>query len=122
MNVSYLYHLPRNIVTKGRERGATGKHARTGRLSLFFATSVLLPSLALLLVLQPRLAEAASSTANLTANMTVTASCTINTATLTFPSTPGTTLLTSAVDASTTVSVTCTNGSPYSIGMDSGQN
>ena len=68
------------------------------------------------------MAQAGSTTANLTAQITVTASCTINAATLTFPSTPGTNLLTAAVTASTTVAVTCTSGSPYSIGMDNGAN
>ena len=36
--------------------------------------------------------------------------------------TAGTTLVASNVDANTTVSVTCTSGSPYSIGMDNGAN
>ena len=34
----------------------------------------------------------------------------------------GTTLVATNVDAGTTVSVTCTSGSPYSIGMDNGAN
>lgn len=67
-------------------------------------------------------AQAGTATANLTVQITITASCTINAATLTFPSTPGTSLLTTAVTGNTTVSVTCTSGSPYSIGMDNGAN
>jgi spore coat protein U-like protein len=67
-------------------------------------------------------AQAGTSTANLTVQITITASCTINAATLDFGSNPGTALLAANVDASTTVSVTCTNGSPYSIGMDNGAN
>jgi spore coat protein U-like protein len=67
-------------------------------------------------------AQAGTSTANLTVQITITASCTINAATLDFGSNPGTTLVSSAINGSTTVSVTCTNGSPYSIGMDNGAN
>jgi spore coat protein U-like protein len=67
-------------------------------------------------------AHAGTQTAALTVQITVTASCTINAATLTFPSTPGTSLLSTAVTGSTTVSVTCTSGSPYAIGMDNGAN
>jgi spore coat protein U-like protein len=67
-------------------------------------------------------AQAGTSTANLTVQITITASCTINAATLDFGSNPGTTLVATNIDASTTVSVTCTSGSPYSIGMDNGAN
>jgi spore coat protein U-like protein len=70
----------------------------------------------------PQVAWAGTSTANLTVTLTITGSCTINAATLAFPSTAGTSLLSSAVTASTTVSVTCTNGSAYSIGMGQGSN
>eukprot|EP01037_Dinobryon_pediforme_P012614 gene12614-12704_t len=52
----------------------------------------------------------------------ITASCTINTGTLTFPSTPGTSLVSAAVTANTTVSLSCTTGSSYSVAMDSGSN
>jgi len=51
--------------------------------------------------------------------LTVTASCTINAATLDFGSTS---LLATLIDATTTLSVTCTNTTPYSIGMDNGVN
>lgn len=67
-------------------------------------------------------AQAGTATANLTVQITITASCTINAATLDFGSNPGTNLVASNVDGSTTVSVTCTSGSPYSIGMDNGTN
>lgn len=67
-------------------------------------------------------AQAGTATANLTVQITITAACTINAATLDFGSNPGTNLLSANVDTSTTVSVTCTNGSPYSIGMDNGAN
>jgi spore coat protein U-like protein len=65
-------------------------------------------------------AQAGTATANLTVQITITASCTINAATLDFGSNAGTAVAASAVNGSTTVSVTCTNGSPYSIGMDNG--
>jgi spore coat protein U-like protein len=68
------------------------------------------------------MAQAGTATANLTVQITITASCTINAATLDFGSNAGTTLVAANIDASTTVSVTCTNGSPYSIGMDNGAN
>lgn len=67
-------------------------------------------------------AQAGTSTANLTVQITITAACTINTATLNFGSVAGTTLATTLQSGSTTVSVTCTNGSPYSIAMDNGAN
>lgn len=67
-------------------------------------------------------ALAGTATSNLTAQITITASCTINAATLDFGSNPGTTLVAANIDASSTVSVTCTSGSPYSIGMDNGAN
>jgi spore coat protein U-like protein len=54
--------------------------------------------------------------------MTITDSCSINAATLDFGSSAGTSLVTAAVTASTTVSVVCTSGSAYSIGMGQGSN
>ena len=63
--------------------------------------------------------QAATATANLTVQLTVTASCTINAATLDFGSTG---LLATLIDATTTLSVTCTNTTPYSVGMDNGAN
>ena len=67
-------------------------------------------------------AQAGTATASLSVSIVITASCTINAATLAFPATAGTSLITTAVSASSTVSVTCTNGSPYSIAMDNGAN
>jgi spore coat protein U-like protein len=74
------------------------------------------------LVVTPAAAQASTATNNLTVQVTITASCTIGAATLTFPSTAGTALQSAALTASTTVSVTCTNSSPYSIGMGQGSN
>src|SRR5450631_1123936 len=76
----------------------------------------------MLIWLGPVEAQAGTATANLAVSMTITASCTINAATLAFPSTPGTNLIASAVTASSTVSVTCTNTAPYTVGMDNGAN
>ena len=67
-------------------------------------------------------AWAGTSTANLTVQVTVTASCTINASTLNFGTVAGTVLATTLQSGSTTVAVTCTNSSPYSIAMDNGQN
>lgn len=66
--------------------------------------------------------QAGTATSNLTVQIIITAACTINAATLDFGSNAGTALVSANVDAATTVSVTCTNGSPYSIGMDNGAN
>jgi spore coat protein U-like protein len=70
----------------------------------------------------PQVARAGTATANLNVSITITASCTINAATLTFPSTPGTSLTSTAVTGSSSVTVNCTNTSPYSIGMGQGSN
>jgi spore coat protein U-like protein len=64
-------------------------------------------------------AEAATATANLTVQLTVTATCSVNAATLNFGSTG---LLSSPISQSTTLSVTCTNSTPYSVGLDNGAN
>ena len=74
------------------------------------------------LVITPAAAQAGTATNSLTVQVTMPAACTIGAATLTFPSSSGTSLLTTALTASTNVSVTCTNSSPYSIGMDPGAN
>jgi spore coat protein U-like protein len=78
--------------------------------------------LAGLLAGEPGVAQAGTATANLSVSIIITAACTINPATLIFAPTPGTSLLTTAVNGSSTVSVTCTGGSPYSIAMDNGSN
>jgi len=89
-----------------------GQAARIGAVALFVALASGHQSSA----------QAGTSTANLTVQITITASCTINAATLNFGSVAGTTLATTLQSGSTTVSVTCTNGSPYSIAMDNGAN
>jgi spore coat protein U-like protein len=58
----------------------------------------------------------------LSVQMQITASCTIGTSSLTFASTAGTSLLASQVTQTGSISVTCTNSNPYSIGLDNGAN
>ena len=76
----------------------------------------------LLLLCAMAAARAATATGSLTVQITVTASCTISAATLNFGTLGGTAVIASATNASANVSVTCTSGSPYSIGMDNGAN
>lgn len=83
---------------------------------------MLIAALLVASLLPPVTAQAGTATANLAVSLTVTASCTIGAGTLTFPSTAGTSLTSTAVTGSTTFAVTCTNTSPYSIGMGQGNN
>jgi spore coat protein U-like protein len=64
-------------------------------------------------------AVAATSTANMTVQLVVTSTCSVNAATLNFGSTG---LLASAITGSTSLSVTCSNSTPYSVGLDNGAN
>ena len=91
------------------------KH-RPSFTSLFAAIAMAICGLAI----GPELAEAATATGNLTVQLTITSSCTIAATTLSFGSAAGTSLLAAALTANTTVSVTCTNVSPYAIGMGQG--
>jgi spore coat protein U-like protein len=69
------------------------------------------------------LAQAGTATTNMTVQIEITAACSIAAApTLDFGSNTGLALTTAAVSGSTSVSVTCTNGSPYSIGFGLGSN
>ena len=67
----------------------------------------------------PSAAQAATATANMTVQLTVTATCTVSAATLDFGTTG---LLATLINATTTLSVTCTNTTPYSVGLDNGAN
>lgn len=62
-------------------------------------------------------ASAVTATNNLAVSMTITAACTVTGGTLAFGSQG---VLAANVDASTTFGVTCTNTTPYSIGLDAG--
>ena len=64
-------------------------------------------------------ARASIASSNLTVQLLVIGTCTVNAATLDFGSTG---LLATLIDATTTLSVTCTNTTPYSVGMDNGAN
>jgi len=68
-------------------------------------------------------AHAGTATGTLSVSITITASCTISsTATLAFGSVAASTLATTDATANSSISVTCTNGSPYAIGMGLGTN
>jgi spore coat protein U-like protein len=62
--------------------------------------------------------RAATSTATMTVQMTITATCTVNSATALNFGTQG--VLTTNVDQTSTIQVTCTNTTPYNIGLDAG--
>lgn len=72
---------------------------------------------ALLLAATP--AQALTTTTSFTVQITIAKSCSFNTAnTLNFGGAIGT--LTSNIDQSTTISLTCTNTTPYSLGLNAG--
>jgi spore coat protein U-like protein len=78
----------------------------------------LLPALAACLGLTSGAAYGLTTTTPFTVQMTITASCVINSAgTLNFGSQG---VLTSAVPATSTIQVQCTNTTPYNIGLDAG--
>ena len=64
-------------------------------------------------------ARGSTATSNLTVQLQVNGTCTINAATLDFGSTG---LLTVAINATASLSVTCTNTTPFSVGLDNGAN
>ena len=65
--------------------------------------------------------QASTATGNLTVQIQVTAGCAVGSATLDFGPTLSSALV-SAVTGSTSIAVTCTNGTTYSIGLDNGAN
>jgi spore coat protein U domain-containing protein, fimbrial subunit CupE1/2/3/6 len=62
-------------------------------------------------------AEAATATASFTVSVTITASCAISAGNLAFGSQG---VLSADVDSTSTIAVTCTNSTPYSVGLDNG--
>ncbi len=62
-------------------------------------------------------AFAATATTTMPVSMTITAGCQVSAGTLAFGTATG---LFSIVNATTTLSVTCTNTTPYTIGLDAG--
>jgi spore coat protein U-like protein len=87
---------------------------RTGKL--FKATALAAAALLSASALDAQAAGSASTTFNVT--ITLVSSCSISANTLNFGSSIG--LLTSAVTGSTTLSVTCSNTTPYNVGLDGG--
>jgi len=73
---------------------------------------------ALLLIASGNVACAATSTSTFTVQMTVTATCTVNSATTLNFGTQG--VLSTNVDQTSTIQVTCTNTTPYNIGFNAG--
>lgn len=65
-----------------------------------------------------RPASASTATGTLTVTTTVASSCSVNSPTLTFSGYTGA----AAVTSNATLSVTCTNTTPYTIGLGNGQN
>ena len=64
-------------------------------------------------------ARAATQTSTIAVSVTVTASCTISATPLAFGA-PG--VFATAVDATSTVTIACTNSTPYSVGLNDGLN
>src|ERR1043165_2431993 len=62
--------------------------------------------------------RAATTTSTMTVQMTITATCTVNSATSLNFGTQG--ILSANVDQTSTIQVTCTNTTPYNIGLDAG--
>ena len=62
--------------------------------------------------------DAATSTATMTVQMTITATCTVNSASTLNFGTQG--VLSTNVDQTSTIQVTCTNTTPYNVGLDAG--
>lgn len=74
--------------------------------------------LIVVLAASPLDGRAGSATANLQVQITLVASCAISANTLNFGSGVG--LLSSAVNGSTTLAVTCSNSTPYTVSLDGG--
>jgi len=85
--------------------------ARGWKRSLF---SVIAASFALFC--QAR-AEAATTTTTFNVSLTITASCTVSATALSFGSSG---VIAASIDNTSTVTVTCTNTTPYNVGLDAG--
>lgn len=81
------------------------------------STIAALSGLIFLAALMPAAADAGTATTTMPVSMTITAGCTVTATSVAF----GTqSTLSSAVTASGTLSVTCTNTTPYVVGLDQG--
>lgn len=82
---------------------------------------ILLPAMVAGSMIAARGAEATTATTNMTVQMTIAASCTVSASALDF----GTQTLidiSSNVDATSTLTVTCTNGTAYNVALNPGAN
>lgn len=66
--------------------------------------------------------QAATTTSNMTVQVQITAGCSVTGSTLDFGSNNGNALLSGPLSATGNIAVTCTTGSPYSIGLNNGSN
>jgi spore coat protein U-like protein len=73
----------------------------------------------IVLILGPISAKAGTATASLAVSITITAGCTVTGNTLNFGSQS---VLAANIDQTTTIAVTCTNGTSYNVGLDQGSN
>ena len=83
----------------------------------FARIGTVLAGLQLTLALISVAASAGTATTTMPVTMTITAGCTVSATTVAFGTQP---TLTSATSATGTLSVTCTNTTPYTVGLDKG--
>lgn len=83
--------------------------ARRHSFTFGLAVVLLLSSAALL--------RAATATTTFNVSLTITASCTVSATPLSFGSTG---LISGSIDSSSSVTVTCTDSTPYNVGLDAG--
>src|SRR5262245_48325593 len=83
------------------------------RLARVLAAATLLSSLS------GEMANAATTTTSFTVSVTIVAGCSISAGNMNFGSQG---VLSANVDSSSTISVVCTNTTPYSVGLDNGLN
>ena len=84
-----------------------------------FSGRLLLAAVAASAVLVPALADASTATGNLAVSLTVASTCTVTGGSINFGSTG---LLTAALPGAGAFSVTCTNTTPYNVGLNQGAN
>lgn len=81
------------------------------------SSSVLVAAAFASCLLMPVAANSATATANLVVTLTITANCTISASTVPFGTTSS---LLTAINQTGNVNVTCTNTTPYTVGLDGG--
>jgi spore coat protein U-like protein len=82
------------------------------------AAGLMLTAMGAALAVMPLASQAGTATTTFQVQITLVSSCAITANTLNFGSGVG--LLTSAVNGTTTLSVTCSNTTPYTVGLDGG--